>query len=416
MSAVSCGQQEVISPVDDLTQISSAKKTPKVKNGELVPGEFLVKFKTTSKTSVGILSTVGATKVREVGKTGVQLIRIEGTNALSTNEKSLKSKLGNNIEWIEQNRYIVLTDKNPQAYIPSKDEGESFPNDPMFKDQYAHKVSNSMEGWKISKGNSDFIVAIVDTGVDGTHPDLKAKLVPGFDVYNPDTPDSAYKDPQGHGTHCAGIAAAIGNNKTGVIGFAPDVKIQAVRVLGDDGSGTYEGVAQGIAWAAEHGAKVMSMSLGGPSSSEAIEEAIKLALKNDVLPIAAMGNDGDDSLSYPASIKGVMSVGATDSKDKIASFSQYGKHISVSAPGVNILSTFPMYDSGMPSKEYGKISGTSMATPAVSGLAALVRSKFPNLKAEQVREKIEKSCDDLGTPGFDIHYGHGRINVGKALK
>jgi len=131
--------------------------------------------------------------------------------------------------------------------------------------------------------------------------------------------------------------------------------------------------------------------------------------------IAAMGNDGNSSISYPAGVPGVMAVGATDSNDKIARFSQYGKHNSVAAPGVNILSTFPTYQTDMPGISYGSISGTSMATPAVSGLAALVRSKYPQLNSAQVKAHIEATADDLGTPGFDVYYGHGRINVFKAL-
>jgi thermitase len=385
------------------------------RNGQVIPGEFIVKFKKNIRNIVDPLMMSGATKVRSIGDTTMQLIKAKDAKVTLS---SLQKSLSGNIEWIEPNRIITLDyrDAKPFDYSTLSDAPEEFPNDPMFDQQYAHKVSNSVEGWKLSHGSPDVIVAIVDTGVDGTHPELKDKIVPGFDVYNPDKPDSAYIDPMGHGTHCAGIAAATANNKVGVAGFAPDVKIQSVRVLDNNGSGTYEGVAQGMVWASEHGAKVMSMSLGGPSSSKALEEAIALAVKNDVLPVAAMGNNGNDKPSFPAAIKGVMAVGATDSKDKRATFSQYGAHISVSAPGVGILSTFPMYASGMPAKEYGSISGTSMATPGVAGVAALVRSKFPAFKSDEVRSKIEKGADDLGDKGFDKYYGWGRINVAGALK
>lgn len=129
-----------------------------------------------------------------------------------------------------------------------------------------------------------------------------------------------------------------------------------------------------------------------------------------------LGNDGDDSLGYPAAIKGVMSVGATDSKDKVVSFSQFGKHISVSAPGVNIMSTFPTYASGMPGMNYGQISGTSMSTPGVAGLAGLLKSVNPSLTGKQMRDIIEKTSDDLGDKGFDNYYGFGRINTLKAVE
>jgi thermitase len=384
------------------------------RNGQVIPGEFIVKFKPSATNSANALAAAGAEKVRSIGHTAMQLVRVENAdkNSMANLQKSLK----NSIEWIEPNRIMTLDYRDAKPYQPSSRADEEFPNDPMFGDQYAHKVSNSVEGWKISQGSSDLVLAIVDTGVDGTHPELKDKMVAGFDVMNPDTPDSANKDPMGHGTHCAGIAAATANNKIGVAGFAPNVKIQSVRVLDNNGSGTYEGVAQGMVWAAEHGAKVMSMSLGGPSSSKVLEDAVAVAVKNDVLIIAAMGNSGNEKPSYPAAIKGVMPIGATDSKDKRATFSQYGAHISVTAPGVNILSTFPMYASGMPAKEYGSISGTSMATPAAAGVAALVRSKFTAFKAEETRAKIEKGTDDLGDKGWDKYYGFGRINVANALK
>lgn len=414
-AVVGCGQKTTFNNLQSLdngssVQISAAKR--KSDNGKVIPGEFIVKFKD-ARSSKSILSSFGAKKVSEISRTGMQLIKVDESKA-----KTIFNSLKDNryVEWVEPNRVITVDYIDAQPYRATRTDGADFPNDPMFSEQYAHQVSNSVEGWKISQGSADVTVAIVDTGVDGRHPEFKGKLVQGYDVYNKDNADSAYKDPQGHGTHCAGIAAATANNEIGVAGFAPNVKIQSVRVLDDNGYGSYAGVAEGMVWAAENGAKVMSMSLGGPSSSNAIEEAIKIALKNDVLPIAAMGNSGNEKPSYPAAVKGVMAVAATDSSDKRAYFSQYGSHNAISAPGVKILSTFPMEKSGMPGIEYGSISGTSMATPGVAGVAALVRSKFPNLKADQVRSKIEKSADDLGEAGWDKYYGHGRINVGKALQ
>lgn len=260
-------------------------------NGKVIPGEYIVKFKSSAmRNSANILENIGAQSLRTMGSSGMQLIKVADKNALT--------QLKSSVEWSEPNRVMTLEYLQPKAYrMSNDDDSQTFPKDPMFKDQYAHQVSNSAEGWKIEKGSSDVIVAIVDTGVDGTHPEFQGKLVKGFDVYNPDNADSAYDDEQGHGTHCAGIAAASAND-IGVIGFAPNVKIQSVRVLDKNGSGTYAGVAEGMVWAAEHGAKIMSMSLGGPSSSAAIEEAIKLALKNDVLPIAAMGNNSSERPSY----------------------------------------------------------------------------------------------------------------------
>jgi len=415
VSAVACGTStntvdlNSLSTGGDVSTFSAKQEAP------IVPGEFIIKYKSSAKnSSVNVLNTVGATKLKDIQNTGMQLIKLDSSKNSTESFQSLKNNP--NVLWVEPNRVItvpkVIKEGNdgPLAHIR---DAESFPNDPMFNDQYSHQLTHAQDGWKVSQGKADIILAIVDTGVDVEHPDLKGKTVPGYSAYPGQNPG---KDLQGHGTHCAGIAAAITNNGVGVAGVSPNAKIQPVKVLGDNGSGTYAAVADGIAWAGTHGAKVLSMSLGGPSSSQAIEDAVNVALKNDVIVVAAMGNNGDASLSYPAAIKGVVSVGATDSDDKIASFSQFGPHISVSAPGVKILSTFPTYKNAIGMTNYGKISGTSMACPYVSGLSALVRSTFPELKGPEVRAKIEKSADDLGDAGFDPHYGWGRVNVAKALQ
>ena len=157
------------------------------------------------------------------------------------------------------------------------------------------------------------------------------------------------------------------------------------------------------------------MSLGGPSNSAVITEAIKHAISKGALPVAAMGNDGNASLSYPAAIPGVFSVGATDITNARARFSQYGPHIDIAAPGVNIMATFPRNASGMPGKDYGAISGTSMATPIVSGVAALVMSQNPGISVEQVKSILKASAVDQGDPGFDNYFGAGIVNAEAAL-
>jgi subtilisin family serine protease len=214
-------------------------------------------------------------------------------------------------------------------------------------------------------------------------------------------------DDQGHGTHVAGTIGA-GRGNGGVVGVAPGVSLLAVKVLGGDGSGTNESVANGIVYAADQKVDVISMSLGGPGKSRVIEDAVKYAIGKGVLVVAAMGNENTESPSYPAAIPGVMAIGATTNRDIRSPFSNYGKHISVSAPGSDILST-------MPGGRYEALSGTSMATPHVSGLAALVKSAFPDLSAAELRTRIERSADDLGDRGFDKYFGIGRINARRAV-
>ena len=373
--------------------------------------------KTAKNASNTVLNSIGGKKVKDIQNTGMQLIKVDGMRAAGGTDDVLTTlKKNPSVEWVEANRIIKVPQVIKDLWNKLTGKTDAFPNDPQFADQYSHQITHAQDGWKVleTAAKADITLAIVDTGVDKTHPDLKNRMVEGYSAY---PGEDAGVDKQGHGTHCAGIAAAITNNAVGVAGVASTapIKIQPVKVLNNQGSGTYAAVADGIAWAASHGAKVLSMSLGGPSSSQAITDAVNLAIKNNVVVVAAMGNDGNSNVSYPAGIKGVMAVGATDSSDKIAGFSQFGPHISVSAPGVKILSTFPQYANGIGQTNYGKISGTSMACPYVSGLAALVRSVNPGLSAADTRTRIEKSADDLGPSGFDDKFGFGRVNVAKAL-
>ncbi|MEM4397584.1 MAG: S8 family serine peptidase, partial [Candidatus Woesearchaeota archaeon] len=244
-------------------------------------------------------------------------------------------------------------------------------NDPMLNDQYALKLIEAKKAWDITQGRAEAVVAIVDTGIDLTHPDLKDKLVPGFSALKDKENDHNQKeggDDNGHGTHCAGIAAGIGNNGIGIAGVALNNKIMPVRVLGGAGSGSLFSIAKGVEWAAENNASVISMSLGGPSSAMdlVVERAVNKALKKNIPVVAAMGNSGKEEKSVPACLKGVIAVGATDSNDRKAPFSTFGSHISVTAPGVQILSTMPTYDVFITkefgvSKNYAALSGTSMA-------------------------------------------------------
>jgi parallel beta-helix repeat protein len=279
------------------------------------------------------------------------------------------------------------------------------PNDPYWAQQWGPKKIEADLAWNTTVGSSDILVAIVDTGINYNHPDLAASYVPlGYDWV---TPDSNPMDDHGHGTHCAGIVAAKINNGVGMAGLA-QVRIMTEKVLNSAGWGYDSWVAEGIYHATDAGARIISMSLGGSEDSSAIHDAIKYAYNHGVLLVAAAGNEGNDLENYPAAYEGVVAVTATDPSDYLAWFSSYGSWVELSAPGVGIYST-------VLGNSYASWSGTSMACPHVSGVAALVWSQCTNLTNTAIRYILKQSADDLGDSGFDDYFGYGRVNARKAV-
>jgi thermitase len=299
------------------------------------------------------------------------------------------------------------------------------PNDVYFSSAYATSHNGSIDQWGpaavsapaawqyVSGGSSGIVIAIVDTGVDDTHPDLSPKIVGEYSFVG------TIKDGFGHGTHVAGIAAAATDNQIGIAGMCPNCKILSVKVLDDQGSGYMSDVASGITYAASHGARVISLSLGGSGRSETLHSALDYALANNALPVCAMGNSGSNlNTPEPAYWHDCLSVIATDQNGAKASFSNYGMKADVAAPGVAILSTMPTYPVTLTttygySMNYDALSGTSMATPMVSGIAGLVLSQNPNLTPRQVAGIIEASSGNgvSWTPNLAF----GVVNALKAV-
>jgi len=273
-------------------------------------------------------------------------------------------------------------------------------------------VSTSIAGASVK-------VAVLDTGIDYTHPDLAPIYAGGIDIINND--DDPLDDHY-HGTHVSGTIAAADDEPNALdgslIGVAPKVALYAVKVLDSRGSGTSDSVAAGIDWAAANGMDIASLSLGSSSPSSIIETAGQNAYAAGVLLVAASGNDGS-SVGYPAAYPEFIAVGATDSSDNIASFSNYGPELEISAPGVDILSTTPTYLSGRgpfnPGPNYDTLSGTSMATPHVSGVAALVKSADLSLTNVEIRDILTSTAEDLGDAGWDSYYGYGLVDAEAAV-
>jgi thermitase len=279
------------------------------------------------------------------------------------------------------------------------------PDDPWFANQWGMVKIQAPEAWEMTTGSSQINIAILDTGVDLDHPDLANKIISNINFSSSPTVDDVY----GHGTHVAGITAAITNNGIGVAGLGYSATIMNVKVLGDSGSGAYSGIASGIIWAADNGAKIINMSLGGSSASATLENAIDYAWSKGVVVVAAAGNNGNSAPFYPAYYTNCIAVAGTDSLDRLAGWSNYGDWVDVAAPGVNIVST--LINNG-----YGYKSGTSMASPHVAGLAALVFATVSDANGngklnDEVRSRIEATCDNIGISGI----GSGRINAYEAV-
>ncbi len=282
------------------------------------------------------------------------------------------------------------------------------PDDPYYNDStkvYAPQKISASGAWDVTLGDSSVIIAVVDTGVDASHPEFQGRVLQGYDFVDGDSdPDDA----NGHGTHVAGIAAAGTNNGIGIAGMCGRCTLLPVRVLDEDGVGTWSNVADGIVYAVDHGAKVINLSLTGKYSSDAVADAVNYAWNHGVLVVAAAGNSNSSDPGYPAAYDKVMAVAATTPDDSKWGLSNYGSWITIAAPGATVYST-------VPGGGYDFKSGTSMATPHVAGLAGLIWSVNPNLTNQDVWNLITQHADDLGDPGKDDYFGWGRINASASV-
>jgi thermitase len=299
------------------------------------------------------------------------------------------------------------------------------PNDPYYStpyptsnygniSQWAPQFIGANQAWDVTLGDPSINIAIVDTGIDATHPDLAGKVVLMKNYVNGEHSSDSF----GHGTHVAGIAAASINNGTGIAGVCGHCSLMSVKVLGADGSGLTSDVASGIAFATDHGARVINLSLGSSSRTTIIRDAVDYALNNNVLPVVAMGNANSDRVGDPAYWYSALSVGAVDQRGAKASFSNFGLQTDVTAPGVAVLSTMPTYPVTLNTQygyktSYDALSGTSMATPVIAGLAGLLLSRNPSLTASQVKGMLESSAGDGAS--FDLTSGFGAVHAAVAV-
>lgn len=354
----------------------------------------------------------GLTVLHEIPELGLALVQAPSGKNLAEAAAQLTEQAA--VEWAEPN-YTLSLDFTPND-----------PKYPSYQLAYLNRIA-AASAWDLSTGRPEIIIAVLDTGVDMTHEDLAAAIwtngpesdgqtgvdddgngfvddIHGWDFASGDNDPS---DDHGHGTHVSGIAAARIDNGIGIAGMAGRATIMPVDVF-QGGIGTYEALIRAIIYATDNGARVINMSLGASSYSKGEEAAVDYAYNHGVVLVAAAGNTGREEYHYPAAHVHAIAVASTTADDIISSFSTRGDWVDVAAPGSTIYSTFPH-------NGYGYLSGTSMATPHVSGLAALILSRNPTLTPEQVRAIIESTADDLGPSGRDIYFGAGRINASGAL-
>ena len=358
---------------------------------------------------------------------GIQRFHISGGESVQT----IMAKL-------EQDVAVELVEPNYRVYAfqgkPAQDKSAIEPNDLGWPALWGLKTIQGPVAWSEVTGSEQVIVAVIDTGIDYTHRDLAPNLwrnpqeqLNGKDDDGNGIVDDLYginlckgeppgdpKDDLGHGTHVAGTIAAAGNKRHDVVGVAWQAKVMAVKFLCRDGGGTTADAIRGIEYALAKGAQVLNMSWGGPGRSRALEEAIKEADRQGVLVVAAAGNEGldtDRNPQYPAGypVPNMLSIAATDSNDRLAVFSNWGKqNVHLAAPGVSILSTIP-------GNRLTFFNGTSMAAPHVTGCAALLKARTPSLSGAELKAAILRSGDVV--PSLDGRLSSGRrLNCGKAVR
>ena len=397
-----------------------------------VPGELIVKFKTNVQQSL-IQTTFRNNGIERLEHyTAINVFRCRVEDQQNVQGAIRACAADPNIEYAEPN-YIYT--KFPFS-MPMR----ISPDDPRFRDLWAMKNGNdadidAVEAWDRQKGSKDVLVAVIDTGVDYNHEDLSAnawrnpgesgdgKETNGIDDDNNGYIDDVYgwdfvnndadpMDDNMHGTHVAGTIGAEGDNGKGVVGVNWQVSIMGLKFLDGNGSGELADAVQAIVYAADNGAKILNNSWGGGGFSKALEDAIKYARDKGALFVAAAGNSGtnnDTKPSYPANyeVENVISVAASDHQDAMASFSQYGsKTVDISAPGVDIMST-------VPGNRYAPLDGTSMATPHVSGAAALILAQYPDLNYREVMVRILGGADRKNA--LDRTVTGGRLNVNRSI-
>ncbi|HEY0691249.1 MAG TPA: S8 family serine peptidase [Kribbella sp.] len=360
------------------------------------PNSVLVKFRK-SASAAARQKALSKHQARSAAATMGDYATVTGTAAAPELLKQLKAEPSVELASLDYIRKAVAT-----------------PNDTFYKSYQSSYLSTIRvpQAWDISRSAGSQTVAVLDTGVDAGHPDLKGRTYSGYNFIHPGW---STNDDNAHGTMVSGIIAANTNNSTGVAGVAWNAKILPVKVLDSSGSGLDSAITAGINWAASHGARVINMSLGGPVDDPVLHDAVKHAVAKGIVVVAAAGNDSNDVLQYPAAYPEAIAVGATDSNGALTSFSTYGSWVDIAAPGWGITSTIPRALTKAGYAPYTSGDGTSFSAPMVAGVAALMRNRFPSYTPAQIAARLKSTARDAGPRGLDPYYGAGILDAYNAL-
>jgi type VII secretion-associated serine protease mycosin len=386
---------------------------------EIVPGVVVVGWRNPDR-GASVARARGLARVADLGATG------HGASAtvLSTRGRSVHAVITElradpAVAYAEPNYLFSLPDHEFEGDVAGVDPvGQGgiagVPvSDPATGGQYSLDRMRVRDAWGRSTGGSN-LIAVLDTGVQAGHPDLRGRVAKGYDFVNNDT---GAGDDNGHGTWVAGIIAANANDGYGIAGITWSDRILPVKIMSASGTGSTADLAAGITWAANRGADVINMSVGGFPYSQAIQDAVSHAWRKGAVLVAAAGNNGRSENFYPASYDHVVSVSATQPEDEFSRWSSFGPKVDVTAPGSSVLTT-NCTSSGCPHRDWGShtyISGTSFATPNVAGVVALIRARHPSFTPAQIVSRLQGTVDDLGYAGRDDRYGLGRVNAYRAL-
>jgi type VII secretion-associated serine protease mycosin len=405
-------------PVAARAPLAARAPSEAPQGAEVVPGEVIVQFREGGR-AAELARSRGLTLVTDLGRAAADngAPALVSTGGQGVDQVIAQLRRDPSVVRVEPNYVFHLPDEVVAQRLPdveAVDPAAVGVDDPKTNDQYSLDRMRVRDAWSTTTGAGN-VVAVLDTGIQFNHPDLRGRIAAGYDFVSDDTNAS---DDNGHGTWVSGIIAANANDGYGIAGISWSDYIMPLKIMDREGTGNTADLVAAIRWAADHGADVINMSVGGFPHSSVVQDAVDYAWNKGAVLVGAAGNNRRDETYYPASFDHVVSVSATQPEDEFSNWSSYGAKVDVSAPGSSVLTTNCYACTYADHDSWGShtyISGTSFATPNVSGVVALIRAANPGASPQQVVDRLIGSVTDLGYPGWEKRYGHGRIDAAAAV-